>query len=232
METIKNFFLSLPQYIEQWISVLIPVLITASVNIIIFTRNEKPLTNELAREYLNTVYFPLFQFVEPYLYKKIPLLKLKEFLKYFEHINSKYPLYISSDFRHQVRDLAETLASIDPHNTLQLFVIQHDWNSVCFNIDRLYDRYIKKASLPLRSKKYRFYYRQYYKEYPWDIHVYLLAFLKAFWFDVLAFIGLVFCLYYNILPFLIKVIFFVIIFFVMILYLIIRLFLHKFRKDI
>lgn len=133
---------------ENFILTISPAVIAGVVTYFTVIKNTfSPIKINIANEQLHKVYLPLFTFIEPYLYKKVPLETLVEFLAIFNNIKSKHYELIDSNLLNEIQLLENSIK----HNSYN----SEFYDSVCSTLDRLFERTRRYLKLPTRNIFYK-----------------------------------------------------------------------------
>lgn len=133
---------------NQILSTIIPAIIASITTYYVAYKNIfSPLKTKIANEQLYNVYLPLFTFLEPYLYKKVDSNIINEFLKLFNTIKQKHYELIDSDLLNDTFLLEKSLSNLEYN--------YYCYNSLCYTLDKLFEKNRKKLFMPTRKFSYK-----------------------------------------------------------------------------
>lgn len=157
-----------------------------------------PLKIKIANEQLHKVYLPLFTFIEPYLYKKVPIDILMQFLDIFKNIKNNHYELIDSNLLNDIQILEKSIKDNE--------YCYECYDSVCRTLDKLFECTRKYLKLPTRNIFYRINNRQLNKSLK-DIFIFTKnLFISSLPSLLLIFFFLIFYLFTVLIFYLMKII--------------------------
>ncbi len=134
---------------EAFTALVFSVFITAFVKYI-FDRlvNSNKDLFQMNKDRLIKAYHPMFNFIEPVLYKEISTEEAKVILEKLKSILITEGLYVDTYVKISVKDLEEKIAA-DKYS-------YKDFERVCYAVESEYEKLKKKVYLPPRDKWYRY----------------------------------------------------------------------------
>ncbi len=143
-------------YIQPFLNILLNPIITALIGFFTLRRSLNSNKREISRERLDSVYHPLFLEIEPFLYKNVKYSDIEHFVSLYMELEKEHSLLITPLFRQQMHNIynKKHLSPSDKYH-------DGDWNCICKQFSKDYDKLCKYALIPTRSIVYRLYAHQY-----------------------------------------------------------------------
>ena len=145
-----------PEIFVDWVGVLLVALVSVITTSVANWYHRRSSTVGLTRERVDLVYSPLFQKIEPILYKNIHISELQATMTFFNSLLTKHPYLVNPTLKHLADDLCSFIE--DGCSSDECLP---KWKKFSAKLDGEYDSLCHRLNLPRRTSYYRLQYRQF-----------------------------------------------------------------------